>query len=367
MRKKKTLFVGSFKSTSKDGSVGGQMFACKTIINSSVSDFVDWTLIDTTSDSNTLISFHKRFYKAFSRISRFIYYMVFYKYDSVLIFVADGLSFWEKGLMVVIAKYISNSKVIIAPRSGFIVNDIEQAGVLKRFVKTVFRKVDFVVCQSTTWKHLFEKTAEQINNDKYIVVENIIDFSIYEVLPLRFIENNEKITILFMSWVCRNKGVFELIEAVKMLEKEKLNFKLVIAGKGQEYEEIENLINSSNLREVIELRGWVLGNDKLTMLAGSDIFILPTYFEGYPNSLIEAMASGKACVASRVGSIPDIISDMETGILIEKQNASQLYTAIKTLIQDSTLRNAIGIQARKHVRETNSAIHFVTKFREILS
>lgn len=366
MRKKKIIFVGSFKPTSEDGSVGGQMFACKTIVNSAISDSVDWTLIDTTAVSNLLLSTYARAKKALLRVLKFTYYILFFKHDFVLIFVADGWSFWEKGLMAILAKYFTSSKVILAPRSGLIINDIKNNNNLTKFIKFVFKKTDFVICQSNLWKQLFEKTANQFNNSKYVVVENMIDFNKYAELPLGEVKENEKVTILFMAWVTRNKGIYELIEVVKMLKKDKLNFKVIIAGKGDEFEKINKEIKATNLTEFIELKGWVLGDQKLEILMESDIFVLPTYFEGYPNSLIEAMASGKACVATRVGSIPDIISDMETGILIEKQNVKQLYLGIKTLIQNGTLRNEMGIKARKHVSKTNSAIYFVTKLKEIL-
>ncbi len=91
-KKIKVLFVGCFKTTSKDGGVGGQMFASKTLINSSISNFVDWTLIDTTADINIPEVFTKRLLKAFLRTFKFTFKIVFFRYDTVLIFTADGLN-----------------------------------------------------------------------------------------------------------------------------------------------------------------------------------------------------------------------------------------------------------------------------------
>jgi glycosyltransferase involved in cell wall biosynthesis len=365
MKKKKVLFVGSFKTTSKDGGVGGQMFACKTIVNSPISDSINWTLIDTTADSNILASTDKRVRKAIIRLIKFTYYILFFKYDYVLIFVADGWSFWEKGLMTVIAKYFSNSKVIIAPRSGFIINDIDKEGLLSKFIKFVFRKTDVIICQSNYWKGLFEKSTLNKNNPKFVIIENMIDFDKYAELPIRNVKENEKVTILFMAWVTRNKGIFELIEAIKMLKKENFNFKVLIAGKGDDYEEINNELKLADLTNEVTLKGWVLGEKKLAILAESDIFILPTYFDGYPNSLLEAMASGKACVATNVGSIPDMLNNMETGILIDKKNHDQLFQGLKTLIQSPDLRREMSLKARVHVKETNSISSGISKFQNL--
>lgn len=365
MIKRKVLFVGSFKEKSKDGSVGGQMFACKTIVNSAISNSVDWTLIDTTADSNILSSNYVRAKKALLRVLKFTKNMLFYKHDFVLIFVADGWSFWEKGLMTILAKYFTSSKVILAPRSGFIINDIKKNNKLTKFIQFVFKKTDIVICQSNVWKQLFEKTANQLNNPKYVVIENMIDFDKYAKLPLREVKEHKKVTILFMAWVTRNKGIYELIEAVKMLIKENLNFKVIIAGKGEDFEKINKELKSGNLTEYVELKGWVLGDQKLAVLAESDIFILPTYFEGYPNSLMEAMASGKACIATKVGSIPDMINHMETGILIDKKNYTQLYQGLKTLIQNPSLRQEMSEKARAQIREANSIDIGITKFENL--
>jgi glycosyltransferase involved in cell wall biosynthesis len=363
--KKKILFIGSFKTTSKDGSVGGQMFACKTIVNSPISDSIDWTLIDTTADSNILATTYKRLRKALLRLIKFTYYIVFYKFDYVLIFVADGWSFWEKGFMSIIAKWLSKSKVIIAPRSGFIINDIDKNGTLSKFIKFVFKKNDVIICQSGYWKKEFENCIKSKNDSKFIIIENMIDFDKYAELPIRNLKVNEKVTILFMAWVTRNKGIFELINAVKMLKKDKLNFKIIIAGKGDEFEKIKEEIKLADLTEEITLMGWVLGSRKLELLAESDIFVLPTYFDGYPNSLLEAMASGKACVATKVGSIQDMISDMETGILIDKKNPNQLYDSLKILIQNPDLRYKISLNARENTKNTNSISTGILKFNNL--
>lgn len=362
--KKKILFVGVFKDASRDGSVGGQMFACKTIINSSLSDDIDWTLIDTTADSNITAGFHVRAWKAFKRVMKFFYYTAFFKHDFTLIFVADGWSFWEKGLMSLIAKFLSNSKVILAPRSGYIVNDMDSGGKLSAFIKYVFKKVDIVICQSNYWKSLFEAFVTGTDTSKYVVIENMIDFDKYEILPAA--GDQKTVTILFMAWVKRNKGIFEFVEAIKLLREQNTNFKAVIAGKGDDSEKIEKEITISGLTDCVEVKGWVLGDKKFELLSKTDIFVLPTYFEGYPNSLMEAMAAGKACVATRVGSIPDMINNMQTGILIDKQNHVQLFEALRLLVENPDLRQKLSTRAKKHVEETNSMNAGILKFKEIL-
>jgi len=366
-KKKKVLFIGSFLATAKDGGVGGQMFASKTIVNSSLNKTISWTLLDTTARSNILSSNFVRIYKAFIRLVKFLYYILFFKFDYILIFVGDGWSFWEKGLMSIFGKYLSRAKIILAPRSGFLVNNINNTGKLRKFIKFVFNKVDIIICQSQYWKRLFEKLAYNQSKSKFVVIENMINFEDYKGIKIREASKNISATILFMAWVTRAKGIYELIEAIKMLAQEGLKFKVIIAGHGDEYETIRKSIDKSNLHNFVEMKGWVLGDEKHKILAESDIFVLPTYFEGYPNSLVEAMAAGKACIATKVGSIPDMIDHKKTGLLIEKESSKQLYESLSLLINNENLRKTISINARNKIQNTNTVESGISKFKEIFN
>ena len=343
------------------------MFACKTIVNSELSNFVDWNLIDTTADSNILASNYKRIKKAVLRLIQFTYNLIFYKHDYVLIFVADGWSFWEKGLMSVMAKWLTNSKVVLAPRSGFIINDLQKENRLSGFIRYVFNKVDMVICQSESWKDLFEKTIARKDDAKFIIIENIIDFDNYKDVEINKRGDEETVIVLFMAWVSKEKGIYELLAAAKKLKEENTKFKLLIGGLGKDYEKAVAIVEDSGLSDCVEFKGWVLGEHKIEILNQSDIFVLPTYFDGYPNSLMEAMASGKACVATKVGSIPDMINNYKTGILIDKQNEQQLYESIKVLVEDQKLRLELGANARTKTEAINSIPAGISKYKKIFN
>lgn len=358
MTKKKVLFIGSFKSKSEAGGVGGQMYACNSLINSSVKDDFDWLLIDTTAESNLKIPMRKKLPCVFVRFAKFLYFLTFKKVDFIILFSSNGMSFMEKGTMAVIAKKISKAQVIFAPRSGRLQNEL--LGKRSKFGKKVFKNCDKVICQSSIWKDFFMQNIEA-NDSKFVVQKNWLEVANYS--PEKSLSNISR--ILFMAWIERDKGIFDLIDAVELLVSSGyINFKLSIAGKGKDEEEAKEYLNSKNLSGYIEFKGWVLGNDKAELLKNSDIFVLPSYFEGLPNALLESMASGLACIATGVGAVPDVIKDGVNGQLIEKGNVHQLYNALCRLLDDEKFQCQLRENARDYVETEHSLDKAVINFRK---
>ena len=356
------LFVGSFKNKSKSGHVGGQMFASTTLVNSELSEHINWLLLDTTADSNTKTSFLKRAYKAFIRLLLFKKYLLFNKVDKILIFVADGFSFIEKGLMVLIGK-LFRKEVILAPRSGVIVKDFERSSFFRWWVTLVINKADKVICQGEIWKKFYSKLIKK-DFDKLIVIQNWIDISKYKEKKNQ--NKSKDLNVLFLAWVIREKGIFELIEAANDLKEYYPNIKYVIGGKGDDLALAKQKVSDYSLDDRFMFKGWVLGEEKLELLRNSDIFVLPTYFEGFPNSLVEAMASELPCIATKVGAIPDLIQDNINGLLINPKDSDDLRSKLKMLYDDFDLRCELSSNARRSILDNNTINAAISKFKSLL-
>ena len=102
---------------------------------------------------------------------------------------------------------------------------------------------------------------------------------------------------------------------------------------------------------MVEWIGWVTGEEKEKYLEKCDVFVLPSYFEGQPVSILEAMSYSCAIVASRIGGIPQMIQDGETGILVEPKNAEALRQGLEKALADDMLCERLGKAARKKVAE----------------
>ena len=359
MSKRKVLFIGSFQSKSATGHVGGQMFACNSLVSSSLSDELEWILIDTTAATNLKRSLLSRLYNAVKRLLRVFYHLLFSRVDVVMAFCSSGYSFLEKGSMIKIAKLLGK-RTVLAPRSGFLIDDINNSSEFKNKVESILDKTDFVICQGTYWKEFFN-TVTNVEMSKLRVINNWIDPSKYTHTTQSI---HSPIRLLFLGWVERNKGIWDLLEVMQMLSEEEVE--LTIAGKGKEYDVFIAAVKERNLDHKIKFEGWVVGEDKYRLLEGSDIFILPSYREGLPNSLLEAMSSGKAVIVSDVGAVSDVVVSGSNGMLITPGDVEGMAKAIMHYVNNKQSISLYGKEAVKTILAKNSLEQVLPKFKEIL-
>jgi glycosyltransferase involved in cell wall biosynthesis len=144
------------------------------------------------------------------------------------------------------------------------------------------------------------------------------------------------------------KGHRFLLEAVAELKDRGVKLVCRLAGTGAERGELEQMAARLGLAEEISFLGFVA--DMPAFLAGLDIFVLPSLNEGLGVAALEAMAAGKAVVASRVGGLTEMITDGLTGLLVPPRDSKALSDAIATLIADPSRARALGRSAAAHVR-----------------
>jgi glycosyltransferase involved in cell wall biosynthesis len=154
-----------------------------------------------------------------------------------------------------------------------------------------------------------------------------------------------------------------LVDSIAAVRERIPTIRCVIAGKGRRREEIDSRIREAGLGGNVRLAG--SRSDIVDLLHAADVFVLPSLREGFPVSLIEAMACGKAIVATDVGGIPDAISDGENGILVEPGDARPLTEAIQKLLADRALTERLGRAALATAGEKFSLRHTVQRTKEI--
>lgn len=196
-----------------------------------------------------------------------------------------------------------------------------------------------------------------INDKRIFTIPNGIDADKFRILNVNG-EYKKKLKIpdepfvLFVGRLDYGKGLVYLFKAFKMVLDKIPRLKLLIVGDGVLRETLVNLGKELAIDEDVIFLGKVPEDDLIAIYNCSEVLVLPSLLEGFGIVLLEAMAAAKPCVATRVGGIPEVIADKETGILVSPGDPSALCDAIIKLLSDNNQRVKLGQNARKRVENT---------------
>jgi len=244
-------------------------------------------------------------------------------YDILHIHAASDVSFLRKTLFIWIGKAF-NKKVILHMHGGdFDIYYRKSPALLKRYIKRALMSCDKIIVLSEYWKTFFQYALPDKQVDVLYNGVHASTFSPYLSAP----ENIHK--FLFMGRLYREKGIYDLIEAVNQLVNVQQHKELLfyIAGNG-EIDKVRTLINNLNLSDNVKLLGWIEDQEKLDWLGRVDTVLLPSYIEGLPMSIIEAMAAGKIIISTNVGGIPDLLVEQENGYMTDPGDVEALCDRI---------------------------------------
>ncbi|MDC0966635.1 glycosyltransferase [Alphaproteobacteria bacterium] len=334
----KILVVGSFRSREL-GVVGGIARSCEELINSDFVERFDIFTVDSSQRANPPPNVYVRSGFALFRLFNFTTKLVRYRPNGVLLFFSSGMSFYEKMVMGWLAKF-SGAKVFLFPRAGALMIDSCKSRLLGFFNRVFFRCGDVFLAQGRGWEYYAIEAWGYQEQNTYVVPNWTAANQYYALGAARMEMVREKrvSTIAFVGWLEVEKGVQELMEACLMLVESGVPFFCVLAGDGTQRAWIEAFIVEHNLDRVVKLQGWLHGEELLEHYRNADIFVLPSWNEGMPNSLIEAMSSGLCPVVTSVGIIPDFLNNGEHGLLVEPRSAQALSDALSSLITTPNLQ-----------------------------
>jgi glycosyltransferase involved in cell wall biosynthesis len=207
----------------------------------------------------------------------------------------------------------------------------------------VLGRVHALIVLGEGWCEFFVSIG--VPRERIVVLPNPV--ALPPVLPLR--GRAARVTFAYLGLIASSKGTFDLVEALALLPDTTLEkIHVVIAGNG-EHAELERRIRRHSLGGVVEVRTWLDPAQRDALLASAEAFILPSYHEGLPMALLEAMAWGLAPVVTPVGSIPELVEGEMNGLLTQPGDLAGLSSAIERLALDSGLRGRLGAAARRRV------------------
>lgn len=208
-------------------------------------------------------------------------------------------------------------------------------------VRRALRGATVVLVLSESWLAALTSLVPQA---RLVALPNPVDCA--AIHPPADPNRRSAATVLFLGDFSLRKGVRDLLAAIPAVLGQHPAARFVITG-GEPPADVAAL--AAGLGEVVTFAGWVRGADKLALLQAAALLALPSYAEGLPIALLEAMAAGLPVVTTPVGGIPDLIADGRNGLLVQPGDVAALAAAINRLLADAALRRGAGDLNRQQV------------------
>ena len=229
------------------------------------------------------------------------------------------------------------SRVLLHAHCGFAPLYTERPGWWKWFFRMIIRMTNGVITLSSEWNRL----KAVVPNRPVYFIPNGIDLSEYRTIGLKNTgkeDHRRTVRALYLGYLAKAKGSFDLVEAAKITASRNVPIKFNLVGEAMVYGDEERLkeqINRCGLKEVVTLSPVATGSGKMDVLDQADLFVYPSYTEGMPIAVIEAMACGLPIIATRVGGLPDLVTEGKNGLLVDPGRADQLANAVEIFVYRS--------------------------------
>ena len=315
---------------------GGMATVVNGYINAGIRDICDFEYIETTRPGGVAG-------KAFAGISA---YARFRKdlpgCDVVHLHLGAGISPTRKSLFAKAAKRAGKA-VVIHEHSGVLAELYREGGDdFARKTRELYELADVAVVLSEEWKDFF---AENVcDPSKVVVLHN----SVPAPADAPALGREEK--VLFLGHMTDVKGPDVLVKAIPEVVKSHPACRFIFAGDG-DAQPYRDLAEEFGVLGSCEFVGWVADREKDDLLRGCPIYCQPSRNEGMPMALLEAMGYGRACIATRVGGVPQVVDDGRNGVLVDSLDYERIGGAIVFLLENREVAEEIGKAARLKVRD----------------
>jgi glycosyltransferase involved in cell wall biosynthesis len=263
--------------------------------------------------------------------------------EIIQIHTSDYFVFWENSFYILLGRLCG--KKVIVRMGGVFDKFYRKSNPLVRFlIRKILALPDILIVQSEYWKNFVSRLTDPA---KIRVINNFLDTDEFFCPPR---SNDEYKRILFICGSeAKRKGLDVVLESIRYLSHDGIGTSKFVFVATNEH--IRKRVEQLNVAPYVEFHGVLSKDEMRRMYREADIFLLPSFGEGFPNSMLEAMASGLPVIATRVGAVPEVIEDGTNGILIDPGDPGALTRALKKLLYDAELRRTFGDNNLKKVRE----------------
>ena len=250
--------------------------------------------------------------------------------------------------------------IVLHIHGGNYIKERNRPWYIKRLLNKLFSWGKSVIVLGEEEKQILE---EDFNLKNVISLPNCIDLTEAKEFK-RDISCKETLDVLYIGRIEPNKGIDYTFEACKALKNEGVKFHLHFAGK----EEIEGQYIpkfKEALGDNFTYHGIVSGAPKTELLKRCDIFLLPSFYEGLPMSLLETMSFGQVPIVTAVGSIPNVVTNNINGILIKTRSVEDIVVALTGLSNNTGLLNELSNKAQETILKDYDDISYINRLNSL--
>ena len=213
----------------------------------------------------------------------------------------------------------------------------------QRRVRRMLSKLDRLIVLSSSWRDFFVSIG--VSPEEVSIVNNITEPAGREKAAR---EAGGPVQLLFLGEIGPRKGLFDLLQAMALLEGAAPGKARLEIGGNKNEAALEEAIRTQGLEDCVHFNGFVTGDLKKELLSRTDVFVLPSYHEGLPVSILEAMSYGCAIISTPVGGIPEVVR--ENGILVRPGDVEGIAAAIARCEEESVCRR-MGLSSLEIVKD----------------
>ena len=353
--RRRVLMVGMHLTKTR----GGISTATREILNSSLREDFEFEYIASQAED---FGKYGKAWLALTALLQFAWNCVFRRPEKVYVHLGSNASLYRESMFIVLAK-VFGLKTIAHFQAG----DIDyyfpyQSRFGQWFIRRAIGSSDCLIAVSGESARQLRELVGAKN--RIVTVPNGIETEDFD-FPLE--RRNEQPKLLFVGAIGKLKGEKDLIRALEILRTRRpdLDLRALVLGYGAE--NLTPLYEQAGIADWIEFSGPVSFEERLDFYRRADIFVLPTYAEALPLSVIEGMAAGLPVVSTNVGGIPELVENGRNGFLVQPADATDLAAKLETLLDDKKMRLAFGKVGQAKARTQYDIRCVVEQLRGILS
>jgi glycosyltransferase involved in cell wall biosynthesis len=259
---------------------------------------------------------------------------------------------WKAGMVALLARFPSRRPPLVltlhnelSPRfAGW------RRWLIGQALDLPLRYSDALICVSSQLQQTVEARCRS-SAAKLTKIQNGIDLASLERIAASATTSSQerddhRYTVGTVSRMIPEKGISDLLRAFVQVRPRIPGVVLSLVGDGPNRQEFENEARQLGLGESVVFHGW--RSDATELMSYFDVFVLPSWSEGTPLTVMEAMALGRPVIATDVGGVRDLVTHMQTGVLVAPRSPEAIADAIESLLGDPALRSQLSRKAREH-------------------